>query len=462
MPNLPGFHPELAQQSSAPLPTFRRDQGPRGRSVTPQAASLLDTSSLLSSRLSAPAEPSAYEAQQAAPKQQAAPEASSFFEQPNVLQELLDKAGQVRTQFDPTAVPSAREELLKAQQGTVDPHAASLSAMHGGAGVLAQLQGGNVDEAQSHLQEALRAQREAALGANTAAPQEAGDIRKQLDRLSWDEYNALTNRQRAAVDFNTMLVQAVRKDLHHQDDYKPSEVQKLTYQNSVNSMFGEDGGSETYAPETMTLLRKIGYSDDRAALDDFLGLKAAIGERDLKNLVPREVPGQTATGVEHVQETHPLRTDRVNLANTLATGTAELERTLARTGQLLATMPQTAALDRNDLLTGPMGLGGIPNTGGQLMTGYGPPEDANGQRTIDGYFQVMYDQIARKDGAGRDQVLAELNKTLHPDELKQFMAYVDTRSNNADHYNLQLGDTEGATYKKPERLRTELDLGGGY
>ena len=104
----------------------------------------------------------------------------------------------------------------------------------------------------------------------------SGD-RKELTR---DEYFALSPRQRDAIDYNTALVAAVEADqalagTEMDDDYK----------GRVDSLFGKDGGSDVYAPNTVAFLESIGYQGTKSNdLDNFLNLQAGITDIDLENL----------------------------------------------------------------------------------------------------------------------------------------------------------------------------------
>lgn len=295
-----------------------------------------------------------------------------------------------------------------------------------------------------------------ALGTDVQGPRIPGRAQgvgvEEVAQLSWDDYNALSPTQRAAVDFNTMLVHAVRKDMKHQDDYDPTKQQQSTYDDAVQKMFGEDRPADFYAPETMGVLRQIGYSDDSAKLNDFLHLNAAITDEDLKGLgvqpprvaetppAPWEVPGSDPTSV------------RSDLVQTLADKTATMQAALVKGNQLIQSIQQTAALERNDSVADPsIGMGGIANNPKPIL-GYGTGE-------VDAYFQKAFDILANKENSSdRSQILATMNSELSPQEFDSFMAYADNRSANAERYGLALGQDEGVKYRSPEQFRKLLGL----
>jgi hypothetical protein len=107
--------------------------------------------------------------------------------------------------------------------------------------------------------------------------------------LTVEAYNKLTPEQRAAVDFNTALVEAREKDLMGgwmikvaPDADKAAEARK--------SAFGEDTLTGGYPEHTMRLLEKIGYKAPGTKLEDFLSLDMAVTADELKDLkLPKDI-----------------------------------------------------------------------------------------------------------------------------------------------------------------------------
>lgn len=276
----------------------------------------------------------------------------------------------------------------------------------------------------------------------TSRPKQRG----QVDRMSWEEYNALSDKQRAAVDFNTMLVSAVRKDRKNQDDYDPSKEQQHIYDLSVEKMFGDDRGSDMYAPETLSVLKQIKYTDSNADLDDFLGLRAAITAKDLKHIGTSTAPGAVSqSGAGDVQ------IDRMNLSQELADRTQKLEQSLTKGRQLLQSMNATAAVERNFDLRG---LGGLPNEA--------PPSLGFGQGEVDVYFQQAFDALANKANTkDAGEIIDVVQSELSPDEFQAFQTFSDTRSGNAARYGDQLGTDPKVTYRSPQEFRDLFVDNGG-
>lgn len=326
-----------------------------------------------------------------------------------------------------------------------------------------------------YAEQAPRRARLEALGGEVQGPKVPGRVQDlgvgDVSRMSWDEYQALDERQRAAVDFNTMLVRAVKKDLHHQADYAPTDQEKASYNMALDRMFGDDNtGSElaTYAPETVSVLKQIGFNDDKADLDDFLGLKAAITAHDIKHLDDKlnqfpgkEAPNATALiqGSQDASVTSPGE-ERLQLSQSLADSTAYMQDAITKGNNLLQSIQQTAAVARNNTVEE---LGGIANHP-KPMTGYGDPQfDATGAPTnIDAYFQQGFNLLADKSGnIDTKGVLADMSSVLTPDEFNAFMDYANNRTAQSDRFDVALGTQEGVQYRNPTQLRKLLGFDEG-
>jgi hypothetical protein len=99
--------------------------------------------------------------------------------------------------------------------------------------------------------------------------------------LSWEAYDKLSSDQKAAVDFNTLLVEARQADLQFPKSY--TEGAKKQYDMDVKSIFGEAGGSETIGYNTVALLKKIDFKAVGQDLDEFLSLERGISADELKD-----------------------------------------------------------------------------------------------------------------------------------------------------------------------------------
>lgn len=283
--------------------------------------------------------------------------------------------------------------------------------------------------------------------------------RPDTDRMTWKEYNALSPEQRAAVDFNTMLVRAVRTDLKNTDDYAASSDDQMTYDATLEKMFGSsDRGSEIYAPETLGLLQQIKYHDTSADLDDFLKLKAAITTEDLADLPTVEgVPQAVAYSGQA-----PERTEELGLKRGLANSTAEMEATLAKGNEMLQSIQAVALKDREWIVDK---LGGPEQQQITAALGYQPPNrnpETGEPLDLNTFFQDGFNNLAnRANTKDQDSILAAIKAPLSDSEYTAFLNYANSRSNNAQRFQLPLGEGKGVEYRSPQDFRDLLGLKGG-
>lgn len=291
------------------------------------------------------------------------------------------------------------------------------------------------DEKREREQVALdaRKHREDLLELTTGGLTSAGDL---LHEMTQEKYNRLTPKQRAAVDFNTMLSDAVGKDMKRQVRYErtTSDQERATYDKAEQQMFGEDRGSDIYAPETMAVLRQLKLDDKTADLDDYLGLKVAITSKDLKDFVaPETVPNHDPT------EAVSYDRDYLNLKEGYATKTQELADSLVKGKAMLQDFRTTAAAEvmaSGDLAR----LGGLSTKAGQPGLGFEQPKllDNGAPADLNTYFQQAFEQLATVDKKDRDDVLSVVGTELHPDEYQQFLNYSDARTRGAQQYGAEM------------------------
>jgi hypothetical protein len=393
----------------------------------------------------------------------------------NLLESLAATAATAdAAPFDMGAVDAAKEEVEKAatarsQEATTQPYIQSV-----GAGTVTgaplyppkpETDAPNAEnklaEATTQLTDALRSQRIEALGAEIQGPRRPGEARKEfresaekVDPLTQEEYDAMLPKQRAAVDFNTMLVSAVRRDIRLQDEYDPNKEQTSTYEKSVEKVLGEGNGSDLYAPETMALLRQIDFHDTAADLDDFLSLDTAITARDIKNL--KTEPGPT------VREAtlNPVEQDRYQLTENLATSTQLIEEELSRGEVIIQDIQTLLAQDKLTDVT--QYLGGLARKDRPAGVGYDTASqyamtDASGNPTLNANFIEAFDTLAAR-GSDSDEVLGYLKGLYSPKDFNAFMGYVDNRSKQAERYGLPLSENPDFKFPDPAEFRVQLGL----
>lgn len=287
--------------------------------------------------------------------------------------------------------------------------------------------------------DAARLERAKILGVSDDSPTAA----PELQELTADQYNKLTGRQKAAVDYNTILSEAVAKDLANQDEYKNVKgLARKTYDVAAEELFGKDRGSDLYAPETLAVLRQLNLKDELADLDDYLGLKTAITEDDLGALA-----SDANRGRSNIMNGSDM--DRADYVGGLADKTEKLQQSLAEGNKMLQNFNTSSLADR---VTDIGRLGGNPDEV-DAQLGFGTGE-------VDQYFQGAFDVLGNAENEkDRDQILSVMKSELKPDELDAFFQYADVRSKTAAQYNLPLGATEGVKYRTPDEFRKILGLG---
>ena len=98
--------------------------------------------------------------------------------------------------------------------------------------------------------------------------------------LTWEAYDSLDDQQKAAVDWNTLLIDAREKDFTTEMVEVDAEA-RAEYDAKVERLFGKEGGSERYAPNTINLLDQLDVVQLGQDLDEYLSLERAIDDKQL-------------------------------------------------------------------------------------------------------------------------------------------------------------------------------------
>lgn len=104
--------------------------------------------------------------------------------------------------------------------------------------------------------------------------------------LTWDEYNKLSDADRAVVDFNGDFLTARAKDFENQKVYAKTATpeQKAKYNEDLAHIFGGRGGSETYAPNVVSLLKSVDFDAVGQDLDEYLNLDRLVTADEMSTL----------------------------------------------------------------------------------------------------------------------------------------------------------------------------------
>ena len=199
--------------------------------------------------------------------------------------------------------------------------------------------------------------------------------------LTWEAYNKLSDSQRKAVDFNTMFLQAREKDLTDTD----ADEQDDAYNLKVEGIFGKGGGSDTYAPNTVDLLEKMGFQAKGQDLDEFLSLDRLISADELEKFAPATNPvvqwelDPKAVGAQYLTNQYA---DIRSAANQLAVDTLAIEQAGAFIDKA---MKDPDVWDRNSAMM--KALTGTLPTGMDIPWGFGTDAD---RMDMDGNLLTEY------------------------------------------------------------------------
>lgn len=183
-------------------------------------------------------------------------------------------------------------------------------------------------------------------------------VTHELGVQQWDQ---MTPLQKAAAEFNAMLVDARASDreYHKQHDanYDPNvpgaqdkmQQQVDTYTKAYERHLGDPANeglsSDFMNPDTLSLLEQLNINVPDATVQDFTSGRAMITDKDIAKYL--------APGAEV-----PFGDQRGHLVQQLAHHTLNLERTLARGNKLLFDFTRSAAVSRRQAVTD---FGGQPD-----------------------------------------------------------------------------------------------------
>ena len=296
---------------------------------------------------------------------------------------------------------------------------------------------------------------------DTYAPDAKGDPKKITEQrvegerqavpLTVAAYNKLTPEQRAAVDFNTALVEAREKDLNSGWMIRVAPDDEAAAQRK--SMFGDDAPTGGYPEHTMALLEKIGYKAPGTKLEDFLSLDRAITADELKDLKlpkdinfattgPQESDGWAAEAGRHqgiVQDSMKAR-DEAGYGKVRSSENLQMiELDIIRRASEVLAQARTggAARSWSPAATATNWLGGSMR-GERIPLGWGQPEDRSrfsnpSDRAKDNDFRIVFDNLlndrSRTKLADVEAFWARLKQVGATEEdIDQLFQFLDQRT----------------------------------
>jgi hypothetical protein len=273
--------------------------------------------------------------------------------------------------------------------------------------------------------------------------------------LTWDAYQALSDDQKAAVDFNSLLVTAREADL---SDKTPLEgLEEIEYDKAVTEMFGEAGGSAVQAPAVVSLLRKVNFSAVGQDLDEFLSLERAVDASELKDFKISNADVKAMESFQLNEATPAGRVER-NKALGQARTPENIQAVESAVIEQSRTMIETAMQDANNAIWSFQQLaGGAPGSPDQVPLGYGQPgaranlEDAN----MDSWLQKAYEHLSTPGNDGMKTLESDMQLyEFTPEDRQIFHEYIDRRTSMEAQYG-----TSGNSMLKPEDIRALAGLG---
>ncbi len=168
--------------------------------------------------------------------------------------------------------------------------------------------------------------------------------------MTWDEYNLLDADTRAAVDFNGLLRDAVKKDQDIQKSMtdrnkdgrvstsEVSDSRYKKYSDAARNVFGQRDEDLTYAPNTVALLNSMGVKDLDGQINEYLENRGFIQDSDIQQGLHKAREG-LGEG--------PIVPGRAAWLTEITQGMKRLESTLAKGRQMLAGTEGTPTLGAN-------------------------------------------------------------------------------------------------------------------
>ena len=242
--------------------------------------------------------------------------------------------------------------------------------------------------------------------------------------LTWEAYNELSDPQKAAVGFNTLLVDAREKDLAKSWSMTPE--QRAEYDAAVYGMFGDNGGSATLAPNTVALLKDLDLTAVGQDLDEYLSLERAIDVNELGSF--KLSSGDVAKIGEKLEGRGEPSYAEVRAPENLAKLDSQVVRKSEDLIKGMVSDPNAMLLNFDTLMNGPTAEMQLT---GSIPTGYGGTASDEMFRTA---FSVLGSTNPEQFGipAGTD-VLSFLLEDLalqgaDEDAQKEFLQFVANRT----------------------------------
>lgn len=270
---------------------------------------------------------------------------------------------------------------------------------------------------------------------------QGGSFEKQK-AMTAAAFAALSPRQKAAVELTSMLAAAAEADreVGHGPGGKANTAEGKEYEAAIAEMFPGSTLEDTrYAPNTVELLKNIGWSGTATALDDIVSGKLGFTRQDLVDL---ERPENKSGTDARLNTAEKMRDD---LQSSLVKAFAASRKEAVSGENLLSGKRELLGYDK---------LPGFSTGKGRIIVkGETPEQDVD----LNSYMRKAFDILADSNSKYEpQQVLDQAKVTLTDEEFQSFLNFVDLNSRESKNYRQPLGETEGQTYFDPVEFRQSI------
>lgn len=118
--------------------------------------------------------------------------------------------------------------------------------------------------------------------------------------LNWEDYEKMSTEQKAAVDYNTVLLDRTQEDLEERVKLKGAKLQKYT--SRVDKLFGKGGGSDVVALNTVDLLEELDMDLVGQDIDEYLSGERAIDDEEIMDFKFSSADAETLNTLANATE----------------------------------------------------------------------------------------------------------------------------------------------------------------
>lgn len=244
------------------------------------------------------------------------------------------------------------------------------------------------------------------------------------------EFAALSPRQKAAVELNSMLLEAAKADRGLAQKGDPGGKE---YDAAVEALFTGEGRTAPYAPNTVGVLENIGWTGVGTDLEDVLSGKLGFTRQDIEDLGPERegvAPDASLNTGEHLRD---------QLQSSLVKAFTASRKEAVQGENLLAAKQELLGYDK---------LPGFSEKKGREVV---PGVDVNT------FIRSGFDLLTNSNTEFTpEQIIADARQNLTETEFQQFLNFVDVNSRDAKNYRQPLGANPEQTYFDPVEFRKSI------